>query len=292
MLQSSCADSVVFWFCLQGAPYILSDACPCIQTYLSFFVLLCCPKHNCRRWLFVWPQNHCMIIDCLNCFPSKRIEEGHAACVDAHIPKHARIRSCPAPMLVCQWLVWYGIGMGHTVDGRNPAQLGNHGKSLFVGIYRGIIIPGFLRWCTISSIHSMICYFVFLIWVSIYFCFCLAYRVAWHGSLKGEAEKRGWAKGRRKLATKRGVSFIGIAMPRTSDNSSSFKNPYDCPTVSGHILYLQVSWDCPGMNSLFFTPPPAQLLCMVLCIFGSQSEEDCLTACFSQISPSRSPQVA
>ena len=32
----------------------------------------------------------------------------------------------------------------HTVDGRNPAPLGNHGKPLFVGIYRGMIIPGFL----------------------------------------------------------------------------------------------------------------------------------------------------
>ena len=30
--------------------------------------------------------------------------------------------------------------------------MGNH---WFVGIYRGIIIPGSLRWCRISSIHSM-----------------------------------------------------------------------------------------------------------------------------------------
>ena len=26
---------------------------------------------------------------------------------------------------------------------------------MFVGIYRGVIIPGFLRWCRISSIDSM-----------------------------------------------------------------------------------------------------------------------------------------
>ena len=32
------------------------------------------------------------------------------------------------------------------MDGRNPAPLGNHGKPLFVGICRGIILPG--------SIHS------------------------------------------------------------------------------------------------------------------------------------------
>ena len=43
----------------------------------------------------------------------------------------------------------------HTVDGRNPAPLGNHGKPLFVGVYRGSIIKGFLRLCRISSMHSM-----------------------------------------------------------------------------------------------------------------------------------------
>ena len=42
----------------------------------------------------------------------------------------------------------------HTVDGRNPAPLRHHGKYLFVGIYRGIMVPGFLRWCRILSIHS------------------------------------------------------------------------------------------------------------------------------------------
>ena len=42
-----------------------------------------------------------------------------------------------------------------TVDGRNPAPLGNHGKPLSVGIYRGIIISGFLRRCRILSIHTV-----------------------------------------------------------------------------------------------------------------------------------------
>ena len=42
------------------------------------------------------------------------------------------------------------------MDGRNPAPLRIHGKPLFIGIYRGFIIPGFLRWCRISSIHSML----------------------------------------------------------------------------------------------------------------------------------------
>ena len=31
-----------------------------------------------------------------------------------------------------------------TADGRNPHHIRNHGKPLFIGIYRGII-PGFLR---------------------------------------------------------------------------------------------------------------------------------------------------
>ena len=33
----------------------------------------------------------------------------------------------------------------HTVDGQNSAPLCNRGTPVFVGIYRGIIIPGFLR---------------------------------------------------------------------------------------------------------------------------------------------------
>ena len=45
---------------------------------------------------------------------------------------------------------------GGTVDGCEIhfAPLGNHGKPWFVGNYRGIILPGFLRWCRISSLHS------------------------------------------------------------------------------------------------------------------------------------------
>ena len=35
-------------------------------------------------------------------------------------------------------------------------HLRNHGKPLFVGIYRGMIIPGVLMWCRLSSIHSTI----------------------------------------------------------------------------------------------------------------------------------------
>ena len=34
------------------------------------------------------------------------------------------------------------------------APLGNHEKPLCIGIYKGIIIPRFLKWCRISSIHS------------------------------------------------------------------------------------------------------------------------------------------
>ena len=34
-------------------------------------------------------------------------------------------------------------------------KIQNYGESLFVGMYRRIIIPGFLRWCRIASIHSI-----------------------------------------------------------------------------------------------------------------------------------------
>ena len=43
----------------------------------------------------------------------------------------------------------------HTVDGRNPAPRGNHGKPLFIGIYRGFIIPGFLRWCNPAESYGV-----------------------------------------------------------------------------------------------------------------------------------------
>ena len=47
-------------------------------------------------------------------------------------------------------------GRPNTVDGRNRAPpKSNHETPLFVGIYRGVNIPGFLRWCRIASIHSM-----------------------------------------------------------------------------------------------------------------------------------------
>ena len=32
-------------------------------------------------------------------------------------------------------------------------QKGNHGKPFFVGIYRGIILPGSLRWCKMGCVH-------------------------------------------------------------------------------------------------------------------------------------------
>ena len=63
-----------------------------------------------------------------------------------------------------------------TVDGRNPAPLGNH---FFMGIYSGIIIPGLFRWCRISSIHSMYqgsCSRVFLLEAQT-FLFLLAHRL-------------------------------------------------------------------------------------------------------------------
>ena len=46
------------------------------------------------------------------------------------------------------------LDLGHTADGQNPAPLSNHEKSLFVGICRGVVISGLLRWCRTSSIHS------------------------------------------------------------------------------------------------------------------------------------------
>ena len=48
------------------------------------------------------------------------------------------------------------IATGITVDGRNAAPVGIHGKPLFVGSYRGIILSGFARWCRISSVHSIL----------------------------------------------------------------------------------------------------------------------------------------
>ena len=48
------------------------------------------------------------------------------------------------------------FGTFTTVDGRNPFRttLKQWLKPLFVGIYKGIIIPGIFEWCRISSIHS------------------------------------------------------------------------------------------------------------------------------------------
>ena len=47
-------------------------------------------------------------------------------------------------------LLWRAVD---TVDGQNPAPRWNHGKPLFVGIYRGIIIPGFLGGAGFPQYH-------------------------------------------------------------------------------------------------------------------------------------------
>ena len=39
------------------------------------------------------------------------------------------------------------------VGGQTPAPRCNHGKPLLVGIFWGISVPGFRRWCRISSIR-------------------------------------------------------------------------------------------------------------------------------------------
>ena len=40
------------------------------------------------------------------------------------------------------------------MGGRNPfAPLGNHGKPLFVGTYKGNNMPGLLRWCEMDLVH-------------------------------------------------------------------------------------------------------------------------------------------
>ena len=40
-----------------------------------------------------------------------------------------------------------------TVDGQNPAPLSKHGNPLFVGIFRGVVIPRILRWCEMDVVH-------------------------------------------------------------------------------------------------------------------------------------------
>ena len=61
---------------------------------------------------------------------------------------------------VCQgipfmWVVLFVLFLTYCGWTKSCNKL-NHTKPLFVGIYRGIIIPGFLRWCRISSIHSTV----------------------------------------------------------------------------------------------------------------------------------------
>ena len=61
--------------------------------------------------------------------------------------------ACCRPVAIC---LRAQATSGDTVLGRNPFRttLKPWLKPLFVGIYQGIIIPGFLRWCRILSIHS------------------------------------------------------------------------------------------------------------------------------------------
>ena len=60
----------------------------------------------------------------------------------------------------------------HTVDGHNPAPLGNHGIPFFIGVSRGIIMSGFLRWCRISSIHSITYRYILYLYIYL-FIYCL-----------------------------------------------------------------------------------------------------------------------
>ena len=42
--------------------------------------------------------------------------------------------------------------MHRTVDDETLHHLSNHETPLFVGIYQGISIPGFLRWCEMDFV--------------------------------------------------------------------------------------------------------------------------------------------
>ena len=55
-----------------------------------------------------------------------------------------------------QYATYTASQQGHTVGGQNPAPLATMESHYLFGIYRGIIIPRFLRWCSISFIHSMV----------------------------------------------------------------------------------------------------------------------------------------
>ena len=53
------------------------------------------------------------------------------------------------------WLRMRGVEKDLTYCGWTKlCPILNHGRLLIVGIYRGITIPGFLRWCRIMSIHN------------------------------------------------------------------------------------------------------------------------------------------
>ena len=60
----------------------------------------------------------------------------------------------PSHRKILSGSVWAEGVSKHTLDEIQFAPLGNNGKPLFVGIYRGIIILEFLRWCRILFVHS------------------------------------------------------------------------------------------------------------------------------------------
>ena len=81
--------------------------------------------------------------------------------VEAHLPNQSNLGSNADHL---PNLLGFRPSIG-TVDGRNPFCTTL--KVLFVVVYRGIIIPGFLRWCRILSIHSMIWILRHLGWYSL-----------------------------------------------------------------------------------------------------------------------------
>ena len=74
----------------------------------------------------------------------RRDADACAACGEAEVATWPRVRQLGSVLL---WM-----------EEIHFAPLGHHGKPLFVGIYKGISIPGFLRLCRSSSIHTTTCF--------------------------------------------------------------------------------------------------------------------------------------
>ena len=100
--------------------------------------------------------------------PSKGTEASRAKPTSILHPPRQRPKRCPELSVAGRAPVHqFGRGpnpqrhRGHgglpTVDGRNALRtnLKPWLKPLLVGIYRGMVIPGILRWCIILAIHSM-----------------------------------------------------------------------------------------------------------------------------------------